>query len=171
MQLAKGASEMLQLSQILHLNQGLFNSDTDILAFIDKFSNLINDRRYQNNPKEIIPKESKVTIDLHQFVTNPKYRNDIINAYEDVKVSFNILDVLANMPTYFQYLKTLDLQHAMNYNISSKYRAMTDIGKRAVNYVGAHSAKDVQKVYKRVSNYIDIYTAAKWMLESDYNPA
>ena len=69
------------------------------------------------------------------------------------KVFFNILDIL-QVPHYMEYLKSADMLHQYMTN-SIKYRAIYNLGKRAITEIGAYSAADRENIFKRTEQFID----------------
>lgn len=165
--LYEGANELKSLGQILHLNQGLYTSDFDTLNLLNRIQNIIADRLYAKNPK--YKTENSDIFNLHKFLNDKNYRETRIQLYESkAKTAFNLLDTLANVPNYLEYLKILDLQHNMYYAISTKYRTVYNLGQTMVQRLNAHSAEDKEKILKRTQQYVDNYIANKWLLETNY---
>ena len=160
--LYKGADEMKTLGQILHLNQGLYTSDLDTLKIISRIENIITDRAhaigYTGGTRKF---------DLHRFLYDQKYQKETIEEYNNVKVSFNILDLITKVPHYYEYLKILDLQDNMYSAISSKYRTIKALGRIIVNKSGAYLQSDKDAIYKRIKQYADNQILQNWFLESD----
>lgn len=166
--LAKGADEMKTLGQILHLNQGLYTSDTDTLKLVDKIENLISDRRYAiTEDKSKYREDSSDHINLHRFIYEPNYRQAKISKYDAVaKVSFNLLNVLVQNPHYFSYIKMLDLQNNMNAGVSAKYRTIANLGQEKIEEYGAHAEEDKESILKRTSQFVDNYIINMWLRET-----
>ena len=160
--LYKGADEMKTLGQILHLNQGLYTSDLDTLKIISRIENIITDRAHAIDYKGNTEK-----FNLHRFLYNQEYQKLIIEKYNDVKVSFNILDLITKVPHYYEYLKILDLQDNMYSVISSKYRTIKTLGRIIINKSGAYSQSDKEAIYKRIKQYADNQILQNWFLESN----
>lgn len=158
----KGADEMKTLGQILHLNQGLYTSDLDTLKIISRIENIITDRAHAVDYKGATQK-----FDLHRFLYDQNYQKFTIERYNDVKVSFNILDLITKVPHYYEYLKILDLQDNMYSAISSKYRTIKALGRIIINKSGAYLQSDKEAIYKRVKQYADNQIIQNWFLESD----
>lgn len=160
--LYKGADEMKTLGQILHLNQGLYTSDLDTLKIISRIENIITNRAhaigYTGGTRKF---------DLHRFLYDQKYQKETIEKYNDVKVSFNILDLITKVPHYYEYLKILDLQDNMYSVISSKYRTIKTLGRIIINKSGAYLQSDKDAIYKRIKQYADNQILQNWFLESD----
>lgn len=70
------------------------------------------------------------------------------------KFFYNALDVL-QVPHYLAYLNTLDQLDQSMKTISIKYRAIWNLGRRAIKLLRAFSAKDKQTVFRRTENLVD----------------
>lgn len=162
--LAQGADEMKSLGQILHLNQGLYTNTSDTLTLLNRIERVILNQQYNKTGTSSI---SLGKFNLHKFLYDEQYRRIYIDSYNAYKTSFNILDMLVNVPHYFEYLKLLDLQHHMNYTISNKYRTIYTIGQKMVNFLGAYSSVDVANIMKRTEQFVDNYITSKWLLETN----
>lgn len=160
--LYKGADELKTLGQILHLNQGLYTSDLDTLKIISRIENIITDRAHAIGYSGDTEK-----FDLHRFLYDQQYQEAIIDDYNKVKVSFNILDLITKVPHYYEYLKVLDLQDKMYSTISSKYRTIKTLGRIIINKSGAYLQSDKDTIYKRIKQYADNQILQNWFLESD----
>ena len=168
--LSEGAEEMKALGQLLHINQGLYTNTTDTITLLNRIQNVIGNRVYTKTlyDPDYTNKDNNI-FDLHKFLTDPVYQKTQIDKYDDVKCTFNLLDMLVNVPHYKEYLRILDLQHNMNYVISSKYRAIYNIGQTMVDYLRAHRATDISNIYKRTQEFVNNYIVSKWLLETPYN--
>ena len=145
--LARGASEMKLLGQILGINQGL---KSDIPSYFKQIKN-IEDLLY-NASNHRLPR-----INLQRFVFDKDYREDCINKYEKFKVAFNILDVISSVPNFFKYIQTLAVSQRTNeesfkfrstevlFNIYSKY-----------NY-------DKNAIYRGIQNFIGDFIRDSWL--------
>ena len=97
--LNEGAEELRRLGQLLHINQGLENSYSKSLNYIETVTSVISDRQYsierekrRQNIKEKLAKKETIKNDkidtnkwkfnFHQFVTDENYREAWIDIYE-----------------------------------------------------------------------------------------
>lgn len=97
--LNEGADELRRLGQLLHINQGLENSYSKSINYIDIVTSVIVDRQYSKyrewkreiirqslidgkRPKINQPDTDKYKFNFHQFVTNKDYREAWIDIYE-----------------------------------------------------------------------------------------
>lgn len=121
--LHSGASELKTLGTFLGANQGVKNTYSDFLNFVKNFENAIEDRykTYLKYGGKTISNFDK-TLDFSRFIHDPEYRQDRINAYEKIKASFNILEVLTTVPQYWGYLQTVYTKHGSLYESSARHR-------------------------------------------------
>lgn len=121
-----------------------------------------NELRYINNTKKLVSEMSNQ--ELGEAIT---YRQYIINQYEKVKSTFNILDVITVVPHYLKYLEVLDSAHQQSSIISCKYRAIYNLGSEAISKLKAYSSQDKQAIIKRTQDFIDRYISNRWMLDTN----
>lgn len=105
----------------------------------------------------------KYRISFQKFVTNESYRNNIIEFYNGVKHTFNILDAVWTLPHFRGYLQTAFMDYVSQRTISSKFRAINNIGSRVIDFYGFKSSKDIQNVYKGVQAFLDNFMVNSWM--------
>lgn len=125
--LYSGASELKTLGSLLGANQGVKNTYTDFLNFVKNFENSIKDRystylKYGGKEIKINGKDLDTSLDFSYFIHDPEYRQDRIEAYEKIKASFNILEVLITVPHYWGYLQTVFAKHGALYESSARHR-------------------------------------------------
>lgn len=212
--LNEGAEELRRLGQLLHINQGLENSYSKSINYLETVTSVISDRQYsverekrRQKYAEDLAKGDKLKYDVedtnkwkfnfHQFVSNEDYREAWIDIYEgkcnqqrftdnqiyrdqfaqifpqirnastfnsayDViqrslkpsKVFFNILDVL-QVPHFAAYLQSADMLHQAMVKTSIKYRSVYNLGKKAIDLLGAYSADDRESIYRRTEQMVD----------------
>ena len=122
-------------------------------AWIDIYEGKCNQKRFT---------ESKIY--RNQFIQIfPQVRNASVldNQYKSVlanlkpsKVFFNILDVL-QVPHFAAYLQSADMLHQAMMKTSVKYRSVYNLGKRAINLLGAYSTDDKEAIYRRTEQMVD----------------
>ena len=212
--LNEGAEELRRLGQLLHINQGLENSYSKSINYLETVTSVIADRQYsieRENRRQKYAKDlakgdklkynmadtTKWKFDFHQFVSDEDYREAWIDIYEgkcnqqkfidsqtyrnqfaqifpqirnastissayDViqrslkpsKVFFNILDVL-QVPHFAAYLQSADMLHQAMMKTSVKYRSVYNLGKKAINLLGAYSTDDKEAIYRRTEQMVD----------------
>ena len=110
----EGANEFSQLGKILSLNQGLETSKEDQYGFERSFKWIIGQRiqaitnksNKSKYTKDLIDKCNKFNeLDVKKFISDEKYRNEIINFYDQIKVVVNIFDLLWRLPQFRSVLQ------------------------------------------------------------------
>lgn len=145
--LAKGAEEYKKLGQILGINQGI---KTDVPGYIQQLRN-IKDLIY-NETGEIEDK-----IDLEKFVFDSAYRENCIKRYDQFKTAFNILDVISQVPHFFNYIRTLAISEK-EAKESFKFRSTETLLESLSEY-----NRDSQALIRGIQNFIGDYTRDAWL--------
>ena len=153
-ELSEGAAEQRVLGQILSINQGIKTSSDKLLTQINNIERCVYDKT--ENEGDII--------DLIQFVSNKKYRDECIQKYEEVKHSFNILDAVSVVPHYFGYLKTLAIAKAELMQ-SFKFRSSQ---KSSLTLKTELNLYDESKLNKGLQNFIGDYMCKEWIKQYRY---
>lgn len=180
-----GYAELQRLNKMLSLNQGIKVLLNDKLSFIRSVENIINDRyvelyssmgrsnfvnRYGNdfdNFSSYLRQhedyyKGEYTISLDKFCFDEDYRNTIIDFYDSIKHTFNIFDVVWNVPHYKQYLidSVIDEQGG---SISSKFRTIRRALDEVLIAYNATSAKEKRGYTKATLNFIDTILNNSWL--------
>lgn len=157
--LHSGASELKTLGTFLGANQGVKNTYSDFLNFVKNFENAIEDRyatylKYGGKPISNFDR----TLDFSRFIHDPEYRQDRIEAYEQIKASFNILEVLTTVPQYWGYIQTVYTKHGALYEGSARHRTnhrYINSLKGALNMDKKIKALDTLVETKSIINYFN----------------
>ena len=157
--LHSGASELKTLGTFLGANQGVKNTYSDFLNFVKNFENAIEDRynTYLKYGGKAISNFDR-SLDFSRFIHDPEYRQDRIEAYEQVKASFNILEVLTTVPQYWGYLQTVYTKHGALYESSARHRTnhrYINSLKGALNMDKKIKALDTLVETKSITNYFN----------------
>ena len=150
--LAEGGEEMRRLGQMVGLNQGIKTSSETFLNQINLVERAIYD----------ITGDLNDMINLHNFVFDEEYRNKAIQRYEEVKHTFNILDVVASVPHFMGYLQTLDIA-SEELRTSFKFRSIKNLSLELTQKYNKNKEADV---VKGLQNFIGDYIRKQWMLNS-----
>lgn len=140
--MAKGAEEMRILGAILGLNGGLETGLNESWKVIEEF-------------EELLP-EGMTIVD---FCYNKSSRNSAINAYENRRAAFNILDCIATTPQFFAYLKMAACAFGVESAVSNRFRFIWDQKKRFKQVFQKSdgdtsiSKKDSEYLVKGLGNY------------------
>lgn len=184
--LAQGAIELKELGQILGVNKGLQTSSEDLQRQVSTIEEIINGRvdrrlrelrRERKDRKLALNKElaTDYQFNLLEFIQNPEYRERYIQLYENVPVHVkdskfskftdytgskhfvNPLDIIATVPHYFEYVKSLAYANAALEEVSTKYRAIKPLSKAAKeDYRPTDSRQHLRNVQNLISNYISL---------------
>lgn len=187
--LSFGGSELRRLGSVLGLNQGLKTDVAGKLGFIRKFENLIADRYSELDKNDMnsnvrlfgetvqlgsaldmfqaYTKEENYKLSFEKFVTDKVYRDNVIEYYNAIKHTFNILDVVWSLPHFRGYLETAFLDYKEQGIISSKFRAIDRIGNTVVQTYDLKSSRDIENVYKGVQGFLDNSLINSWLKSSD----
>jgi hypothetical protein len=77
--------------------------------------------------------KGNISIDLERFVSDATYRSDVINAYDDVKVAFNVFDIAWNVPHFRGYLEGMASLYRHAKTASSNVRTFDEIARKTLN--------------------------------------
>lgn len=157
--LHSGASELKTLGTFLGANQGVKNTYSDFLNFVKNFENAIEDRyaTYLKYSGKAISNFDR-SLDFSRFIHDSEYRQDRIKAYEQIKASFNILEVLTTVPQYWGYLQTVYTKHGALYESSARHRTnhrYINSLKGALNMDKKIKALDTLVETKSITNYFN----------------
>lgn len=141
--------------------QVLLNGQTSTREKV--FSELAQFVRLDNMVHGVVPESVQYKISFNKFVTDEAYRNTIIEYYNGVKHTFNILDVAWTLPHFRGYLKTAFIDYEAQKSISSKFRAIDTLGSRVLQEYGSKSSKDIRRIYKGVQSFLDHTLINSWM--------
>lgn len=147
--LSDGAEEMRVLGTILSLNQGIKTGTDEFITQINTIQ-----RAIFNKTGDL-----EDMIDLVKFAFDEQYRNWCIEKYEKVKHSFNILDVVSNIPHFLGYVQTLAVAYRESLT-SFKFRSTKNLGYGLTTKL---KYKREDKISKGIQNYVGDYMRKQWM--------
>lgn len=164
--LQNGALEFREMGKLFGLNQGLPSSPTDILMRVRSVEQLINQRL------DILNSEAKrkgsndklgldYKINLVDFCYNQEYRQSMIDRYDEIKHTFNILDAISTTPHFFNYLSQLALLHQGLMTTSKKYKYIYNKSLELTSPTS--TSKDVEYIYRGLSNYYQEELINSWL--------
>lgn len=151
--LAEGSKELKRLGQILSLNQGIKKNPEELINQINAIERAIYD----------ITEKLQDILDLNKFAFSESYREYAIKRYEDIKHSFNILDVISNVPHFMGYVQTLATakKEAMQ---SFKFRSGINLSLKLSN---ALNYKDESTIMKGIENFCGDFLRKEWMRQNN----
>lgn len=151
--LAQGAKEMRRLGSIFSLNQGIKNDPEGLLRQVNLIERAIYD----------ITEDEKDIIDINKFAFDEAYRQKAINAYENVKHSFNILEAVATVPHFMGYVQTLAVA-LREVSESFKFRSSRSMSLELSKMIGYN---DENRIIKGIENYVGDSLRKQWLLQND----
>lgn len=151
--LAQGAKEMRRLGSIFSLNQGIKNDPEGLLRQVNLIERAIYD----------ITKDEKDLIDINKFAFDEAYRQRAINAYENVKHSFNILEAVATVPHFMGYVQTLAVA-LREVSESFKFRSSRNMSLELSKRIGYN---DENRIIKGIENYVGDFLRKQWLLQNN----
>lgn len=151
--LAQGAKEMRRLGSIFSLNQGIKSDPEGLLRQVNLIERAVYD----------ITKDKKDLIDINKFAFDEAYRQRAINAYENVKHSFNILEAVATVPHFMGYVQTLAVA-LREVSESFKFRSSRSMSLELSKMIGYN---DENRIIKGIENYVGDSLRKQWLLQND----
>ena len=151
--LAQGAKEMRRLGSIFSLNQGIKSDPEGLLRQVNLIERAVYD----------ITKDEKDLIDINKFAFDEAYRQRAINAYENVKHSFNILEAVATVPHFMGYVQTLAVA-LREVSESFKFRSSRSMSLELSKMIGYN---DENRIIKGIENYVGDSLRKQWLLQND----
>lgn len=151
--LAQGAKEMRRLGSIFSLNQGIKNDPEGLLRQVNLIERAVYD----------ITKDEKDLIDINKFAFDEAYRQRAINAYENVKHSFNILEAVATVPHFMGYVQTLAValrEVSESFKFRSSRRMSLELSKM-IKY------NDENRITKGIENFVGDFLRKQWLLQNN----
>lgn len=160
-QLLNGSKEIGTLRSLI-LNKGVPVLLEDKLSFYDNFSTIIQNalpakldlnklnptlrRLYKAN-------NNSFKIDIEKYCTNDKYKNLVIDAYQELKHTINPFMVVEGLPHFKEYLNVAAAD-SIRLSLSSVFRAIRDNSNFIFDTYGVYGGKDVRrKYYKRMEDF------------------
>jgi hypothetical protein len=185
--LTRGGNELKKLTSLLGLNTHFKVPLQDQLSFLNNFERLFDDTNIETSGKtsvlyrgEIYPATSimdkvrrdleiaggqPVKLDLERFVTDETYRNNAIQAYNAVKTSYNILDVIWSLPHYREYLTSMYYCIKANTDSMVKYRFIREtLPKIMDRYKVTRNKERIDKIVRGISSFADRCLVNSWLL-------
>ena len=151
--LAQGAKEMRRLGSIFSLNQGIKSDPEGLLRQVNLIERAVYD----------ITKDEKDLIDINKFAFDEAYRQRAINAYENVKHSFNILEAVATVPHFMGYVQTLAVA-LREVSESFKFRSSRSMSLELSKMIGYN---DENRIIKGIENYVGDFLRKQWLLQNN----
>lgn len=156
--LKKKSDELTRLGRLGSLNQGIKTKLMDKIKYINQIESFIN-RKFANFNKEheLGPDDIGYlppSFNLIEFIQNPEYKKEMIDAYEQAKDTFNILDIITSVPHFNEMLNAMAVDNRVLSFYASKYAltknlAMSALHSRALNQL---TPKDMSEINRFISD-------------------
>lgn len=153
-----GKKEYSTLKNLI-LNQGVKVLENEQLTWLNTFSNVIKARLGKNRATAEIENfkslnNDSLLIDIIKYTRDSSYRQAAIDAYESIKHTVNILEVIDSLPHFSQYLKGYGASNIAKLN-SSKYEAKSRVMNMLFNVYELHNDVDKTRMLKRVDSFLN----------------
>lgn len=171
--LNEGYRETAVLRGLLGLNQGAKTKTYDKYKFYEDFSMIIAKRLKKAKNLTDTDKESILQllskdqrIDLEKFMQDPKYQQDLVQAYDKIKHTYNPLRIVLSVPHFASYLRAAISDYNKTRGVSMKFRTMVDeIVPYIHNKMGIISSRETPTFYKKGEDFINNLIVNKFLIE------
>ena len=153
--LLPNVKEMSIMGQAQGINQGQRTSLYANRSFIKRINDYVNTVFKEN--------EMDQTFDFGQFVSDEDYKNNMIDLYEGVKKTFNILEALTKLPHFWEMLKTTNISKQAIKQSSWRSNTMWNLADN-IESEGAWLSEDDWKV---LDGYLNDSVIASFLKQND----
>ena len=154
--LLPNVAEMSIMGQAQGINQGQRTNLYANRAFIKRINDHVN-KLFKENKVE-------ATFNFDRFVNDETYRAQMINAYDGVKKTFNILEALTRLPHFWEMLKTTSISRAAITKSSWRSNVMWDFADK-IEADGTWMSEDN---WKALDGYLNDYLIASFLKQNDF---
>lgn len=181
-----GNTELKRQNTILGLNQGIKALSSEKLKFLSSFENMLNDRikelefdpdagnisksdlaefrAYLRNyeAENHQPYKGDYSISLESFCSDATYRQTVIDFYQKIKHTFNILDAVWEAPHFRQYLRLFAIDLKAD-QISARFRVLNKMLADVNVAYSVSGAKEVKNYTRAIENFINTIITNSWL--------
>lgn len=158
--------EMSIMGAAQGINQGQRTDLYHNRAFIKRINDFIKRKNIFDNKSErsdTPEANSMQEFDFERFILDEQYRQFWINAYENVKYTFNILDALTKLPHFWEMLKTTAISKNAIKESSWRSRTIWNLADK----IEANNAWVSEDNWKSLDYYINDFVIASFLKEND----
>lgn len=148
--------EMSTMGQAQGINQGQRTNLYANRAFIKRIDDFVN-KRFKD-------KEIDATFSFEKFVTDDVYRANMIDLYDKVKSTYNILEALTTLPHFWEMLKTTAISKGAIKQSSWRDRSIWDMADSIETLNNVWISEDD---WKALDIYINDKIIAAFLREND----
>lgn len=180
--LVMGSEELKTLTKFFGLNKGLETTPYGQLDAYIGFRDIIKNRlkdienidtEYSKSVQEIKPALDKLLgkdreIDMHKYFDSEDstYREAVIDIYDKIKHSYNVLDVLNDLPQYNGYLQTLYYDVKAQHETFAKFRFIEDYYPKMKEAYSATTQEDKARIYRALAGVYDMTLMKSFLVEN-----
>ena len=151
--------------RMLGINQGLRTNQYEMYRMIRSIENFVNGRFYNNRIDKIF--------NLMMFLNDEAYRKDMIQEYNKVKSSFNILQAITTVPHFASMFNALYTNEFVQGALSSRHEIVNNIArqleiKNPYTDDEPYSRILSEKEYKEVDKYVNDWYVTGWLIQQDF---
>lgn len=159
--------EMEILGAMLGINQGMRTDDYKMYSYVKRIENFINSKYNNASNKD----ETLIPFNLMYFLQNEDYRLNQIKQYNQVKTSYNILDIITSVPHFASMFKLLHLNNYSLNMFSAAYALEREIAETISPKYKKQQIKTSklnEKEFKEVQKYINDLFILNWLKDSNF---
>lgn len=158
-QLAKGADEVRKAGTLLKFNQGLEGKPDEIFNIAESIKSI-----YDITGLEDKNGKKFEGIKIEQLA-NDEYLNTIIELADNVKHTFNVFKMAANVPHFKKYLQLFATAYGAQKAMSSKFKAVDELSQTYIQKQNAITKKDRLQIIKGIQNFIGDEIIKNYLLD------
>lgn len=155
-ELLPNVKEMSTMGQAQGINQGQRTNLYANRAFIKRINDHVNNMFEEAKIEE--------TFDFDKFIADETYRQRMIQTYETIKKSYNILDALTKIPHFWEMLKTTSVSKAAIKESSWRDNVIWDLTDR-IETSGAWLSENN---WKALDSYLTDFIIASFLKANDF---
>ena len=156
-----GVEEQKAIASFFSINKGIETKDWDEYNWIEKQNKKINKMYLDRELKDA------VKFDFVLFTKNENYRNEQIKQFENIKTTFNVLDVITKVDHFWEMLKTVGLNRDL-INTAAIFKFERKIEKEVLNKSEVLTPADTKSIsnkdWRVLANYTRDVVTLNWFM-------
>lgn len=156
-----GVEEQKAIASFFSINKGIETKDWDEYNWIEKQNKKINKMYLDRELKDA------VKFDFVLFTKDEYYRNEQIKQFENIKTTFNVLDVITKVNHFWEMLKTVGLNRDL-INTAAIFRLERKLEKEVLNKSDVLTPTDTRSIsnkdWRVLSNYTRDVVTLNWFM-------
>lgn len=165
--------EMRILGRMLGINQGIRTNNYEKYSYITSIESFVNRRINEYNNAETTVQPFFVTdgtgnqtysFELMKFLNDPVYRSSMISRYEDLKSTYNILDIITKVPHFSAMFNILAIDDYM----LKDYAVRGTLERKVSKEIVANDFTTLnQPEFREMSRYINDTLIVNWLFNAN----